>query len=49
MIVTELMLAVSIPISALIIQCVKDDIDKLYTPLIERVESLEKQLGSQHI
>ena len=47
MIITELLLAVSTPISALIIKCVKDEIDKLHVHLIERVESLEKQLESQ--
>ena len=47
MIITELLLAVSTPISVLIIKCVKDEIDKLHAHLIERVESLEKQLESQ--
>lgn len=47
MIITELLLAVSTPISALIIKCVKDEIDKLHAHLIERVQSLEQQLGSQ--
>jgi hypothetical protein len=40
-------LAVSTPISALSIKCVKDEFDKLHAHLIERVESLEKQLESQ--
>ncbi len=48
MIITELPLAVSTPVSALIIQCVKNETDKLYAHLIERVESLETQLESQH-
>jgi hypothetical protein len=34
------------PISALIIKCVKDEIDKLHIHLIERIEELEKQIGS---
>ena len=46
MIITELLLAVSTPISALIIKCVKDEIDKLHSHLIERIEELEKQIGN---
>ena len=46
MIITELLLAVSTPISALIIKCVKDEIDKLHIHLIERIEELEKQIGN---
>ncbi len=48
MIITELRLALSKPISALIITCAKDEIDKLCAHLIERVESLATpKLGSQ--
>jgi hypothetical protein len=47
MIATELLLAASTPMSALIIKCVKYEIDKLHVHLIERGESLEKQLESQ--
>ena len=46
MIITELLLAVSTPISALIIKCIKDEIDKLHIHLIERIEELEKQIGN---
>ena len=46
MIITEILLAVSTPISALIVKCVKDEIDRLHAHLLERVEELEKQLAS---
>ncbi len=46
MLITEILLAVSTPISALIVKCVKDDMDRLHAHLIERVEDLEKQLAS---
>ncbi len=47
MITTELILTVSTTISALIIKCVKEEIGELHVHSIERVESLEKQLGLQ--
>jgi hypothetical protein len=46
MIITELLLASATPISALVMKCVKDEIDRLHAHLIERVEELEKQLAS---
>jgi hypothetical protein len=46
MIITELLLAAATPISALVMKCVKDEIDRLHAHLIERVEELEKQLAS---
>jgi hypothetical protein len=45
MIITEILLAVSTPISAFIVKCVKDEIDRLHAHLIEQVEELEKQLA----
>ena len=46
MIVTERLPAVSAPISALIVNCIKDEIDRPHAHLIERVEELERQLAS---
>ncbi len=45
MIITEILLAVSALISALIVKCVKDELDQLNAHLVERVEELEKQLA----
>ena len=47
MIVTEILLAISTPISALIDKCVKDEIHRIHAHLIERVEELEQQLASK--
>ncbi len=46
MIITELLLAATTPISALVMKCVEDEIDRLHAHLIARVEKLEKQLAS---
>jgi hypothetical protein len=46
MIITVLFWAAATPISALVMKCVKDEIDRLHVHLLERVEELEKQLAS---
>ncbi len=46
MIFIEVLLVVSTPISVLIVQWVKDEINRLRIHLLERVEESEKQLAS---
>ncbi len=46
MVIREMLLAVSTPISALIVKCVQDAIGRLHAHIIERLEELEKQLAS---